>query len=29
LAYQLPMINNMPQNMTFNRSLFLGTRFTF
>ena len=29
LAYQLPMINDMPQNMTFNRSLFMGTRFTF
>jgi hypothetical protein len=29
LAYQIPLVNDMPLQMNFKRSLFLGTRFTF
>jgi len=29
LAYQLPLVNDMPESMGFKRSLFFGTRFTF
>ncbi|MCW1954085.1 MAG: hypothetical protein KIH80_007950 [Flavobacteriia bacterium] len=29
LAYQLPLVNDMPEGMQFKRSLFLGSRFTF
>lgn len=29
LAYQLPLVSDMPENQIFNRSFFLGTRFTF
>jgi hypothetical protein len=29
LAYQIPLVNDMPIQMDFKRSLFLGTRFTF